>query len=418
MPNPMTPNLFVMRSALCVLAASLWVAPVRAEDSLLESAQALAASRGAGGAALAEKKGKLSSGEAPEVIGLSLGARQCIIAAAAVDPALPDVELSLRTPEGLAISDGATGPVAHLRYCASASEEQVVVRVKAQRAARFALGVWGVSKAVQAASLQSQTTPAVPPAPPPPPPKTLRQRFAELVKRAAVGMQPMTVLREEELLASEGAQRDVVLESERCYRVLALTEAPATSIALALTDRRYGSVISIKGSNLEAVLLDGSPICPAESGTQQLELRIEGASAGAAWQLFGKPNPAFESRWTIGGSGEALPAKRIRQLHKELAAQAPVTPFDHGELKTTEVHETAFEAASGQCYVAVAVGMPSLRALELQILDQRGNEVARSEQQGNAVSARACADLRGPWTVRTRAFKGYGGFGVQVFSTP
>jgi hypothetical protein len=108
-------------------------------------------------------------------------------------------------------------------------------------------------------------------------------------------------------------------------------------------------------------------------------------------------------------------AKRVRQVHKQLAAGAAVAPFDAGELQTAGEYETTFEARPGQCYVAIVAGVPSLRALELRVLDQRSNEVAHSEQPANSLKVRACADLRGRWTVRLRAFKGYGSFGLQVF---
>jgi hypothetical protein len=90
-------------------------------------------------------------------------------------------------------------------------------------------------------------------------------------------------------------------------------------------------------------------------------------------------------------------------------------PYRAGELATASARDEVLEVRAGGCYLAVAVGVPSLRVVELELQDQRGHVVARSEQQSSTATARACADVNARWTVRVRAFKGYGDVGVQVF---
>ena len=62
------------------------------------------------------------------------------------------------------------------------------------------------------------------------------------------------------------------------------------------------------------------------------------------------------------------------------------------------------------------MGVPSVRALEVELYDQRGNLVARSSEAKNVSQVRACAEVRGAWRARVRVFKGYGAVGLQVFT--
>jgi hypothetical protein len=380
--------------------------------SLLERVQQRALERGAGEARLSERQGNLAAA-APESLDLTLAPRQCVVAAAAVDEGLPDVELSLRTPEGLSISDGSAGATAALRYCASASEEHVTVRVRSEKASAFALAVWNQRRAGERRAAAAKLT-----APPPPSPRSLAERLAALAAKTTAPMRPMAPAREEELTPEQPRQRDVVLEAGHCYRILAVTEAPATNVDLELLDAKGAPLAREKASALEAVLWDKKTMCPATSGFYQLSLRIEGAKGAGVWQLFGAEDPDRDARWPVGGTGTTFVAKRVRELHAEHKGEAAAMEFQVGELRTAQEKEASFDVEAGRCYVAVAAGQPSLRALELELLDQRGNLVGRSEAQGSAVTAKACAELGARWTLRTRAFKGYGSFGAQVFRAP
>jgi hypothetical protein len=66
----------------------------------------------------------------------------------------------------------------------------------------------------------------------------------------------------------------------------------------------------------------------------------------------------------------------------------------------------------------MAAGTPSLRSLDLEIVDQRDNVIAEARDQGSFAMTRACASIPGQWRVRVRAFKGYGEYGLQVFGSP
>jgi len=60
--------------------------------------------------------------------------------------------------------------------------------------------------------------------------------------------------------------------------------------------------------------------------------------------------------------------------------------------------------------------VPSMRELNIQVLDSFGNEMATDATADAFPTARACPQVAGRWRATVRAFAGYGQFGAQVFS--
>lgn len=379
-------------------------------------AYAAAEGKGAAPDLLAEKRGKLGEGAALE-LSVSLGPRQCVVVAGAAEGSLSDLELSLRPPEGLTLTDGGSGPQGAMRYCAGRAQEQVTVRAKADGTAEALLGVWGVRRAgppPAAAPVRGKPAPATPEEPAEPGPLTLEQRLAQLATKIGAEMSAVTPPRREKMTPGTPLSRDVPLELEHCYRVLAVTEPPATNVDLALVDAKGAGLVSEKGGDLDVVLPEDVTFCPKESGVHGLKLKLEGSASEVLWQVFGAAR-APASPWPAGGEGNTFLSKRMRQMQAQAGAAGAAMPYQAFELSTATARDELLEVQAGTCYVAFAVGVPSLRVAELELIDQRGHVVARSEQQSSTASARACADVNARWTVRVRAFKGYGEVGVQAF---
>jgi hypothetical protein len=396
---------------MCALTAPAQAAP----DPLAGRVEQLAQGRGASKVRLAEKHGKLAK-NGSETLALTLAPKQCVVAAASAEEAVSDLALSLEIKDGPALSDETSGPGASLRYCAGATDEKVNVRVRSEQSTRFSVGIWQVVTAADAgAPVQAAAEPAV--SVPAAPTVSLNKRLQTSTAARAAGFDPMTPPREEDVSDKETRKREVVLAADQCYRVIAVSESSTTEIELSLNDPKGAALASSKGK-LDALLPATAPFCPKSGGAHTIALRALAGSTRVAWQVVGATNPEIEARWPVGGKGNQLVATRMRDIHRNQGAKAPAMAFESGELGTAEVHASTFDVVGGRCYLAVAEGVPSLRALELELSDQRGNTVARSQEQNSINMLRVCAELSGRWTLRAKAFKGYGAFGVQVFVAP
>lgn len=244
----------------------------------------------------------------------------------------------------------------------------------------------------------------------------LATRLQRLGARGPKHLEVLTPVREEQVSSGREFRREVVLSAERCYHVLLAVESPEVEVDAALVDGAGLVLARAKGKEDQALPAKAS-FCPVTSGPVALTLRAS-SDVRVAWQLIGGENPKLAERFPVGGASKDLVSVRMRDIHRNQGAKTPVMPFRAATLETAAEHSVQFEAQSGSCYLLVATGVPSLRALDLEVLDQRGHNIARSSQQTSIAMVKTCADLTGVWTLRTRAFKGYGAFGVQAFIAP
>ncbi len=63
------------------------------------------------------------------------------------------------------------------------------------------------------------------------------------------------------------------------------------------------------------------------------------------------------------------------------------------------------------------MGLPSVRELVLQVVDQFGNERAQS-QSAREAHVRFCPSIPGEWRVNVKVELGYGETALQVFADP
>jgi len=395
--------------SLCLsVAVALPAGLVRAQD-LAAAAATAARERGAGQTPLLMEQGQIPAAELQRWP-VQLAPRQCVVVSAASRDAR-DLELSLKTPEGLSLTDSEVGPLARLRYCAGLEAEKALVRLRSDTAVAYALGVWP-------ARVPGEPTKPAPTAAAPAP-KSLGQQLAALATARANSFEAMTPPREEDLGAGDPRERDVPLEAGRCYRFLAVADLPLTAVNLTLADAQGTPLLSARGGELTSVLGEDTPFCPEDAARYKLVVAAEGGSGRVLWQVFGESQVQTQGKWPIGGGGESLIAKRIRSIHERLGEKKqPAVAYQEGRLATAQSVEVGFDVQPGFCYVAVAAGMPSIRSLDLEIVDQRGNLVAQARDQGSQARARACSDIKARWTARVGVFKGYGEYGTQVFGGP
>jgi hypothetical protein len=394
----------------------------------LEMARQAAVERGGVGEPLTSEQGDLVPSAKVELT-VALDPHQCMVAAAWIDAKDVDAELSVRTPGGLSLGDGERGQHARLRYCAGKGQERAKVRLRAAQKTRFGFGVWPLASPGQVARV-------VPPEKAEPdkdagaaesekssapqkdkPLFTLEQRLGQTVQKHIVDMQPMTPPREEDVGPADPREREVALDAGRCYAIVAAADAGLGELQLRLIDPSGTEVASGRAKDAEVLLGTQQPYCPGATANHTLLVQALQGSGRLVWQLYGAPDPALSSRFLVGGEGEGLVAKRLRSLRDQHAPRmGAAIAVQLGKLTTAEEAEARFNVRRGFCYEAAVAGMPSLRSLDITLLDQRGHTLAQALDQGSSAHVRACAPLPGVWTVRIRAFKGYGDYGLQVFS--
>lgn len=250
-------------------------------------------------------------------------------------------------------------------------------------------------------------------------PSMLRRELAQFAASQAATLKGSAPAREEDLGPGDSRIRDVSLEAGRCYRFLAVAGAPVTGLSLRLRDAAGVEVAAHEADARALALPKDKPYCAAKTVTHQLTIAVKGGAGLALWQPFGGTDPSHQARFPIGGDANNAVSKRVRDAHATLAAGTTAAmAFATGTLATAQRAEASFAVQPGTCYDAVAAGTPSLRSLDIEIVDQRDSVIAEARDQGTTATTRACASIPGTWRVRARAFKGYGEYGVQVFASP
>jgi hypothetical protein len=134
------------------------------------------------------------------------------------------------------------------------------------------------------------------------------------------------------------------------------------------------------------------------------------------------PAPAVdpaEEMSRVGGTGTDFIANRIRELHRVGGeGRPPVTGVVRGSLETAGTRHIEVPVRGQHCYVAVAAGVPSVRILDLRVLDPYGNERDTDETEDALPTVRFCPSVGGAsWKIEVRMYEGYGNYGVQVFGS-
>jgi hypothetical protein len=384
---------------------------------LISRAHAAARARGATARAPLKAEQATLDGEKVLRLQFELKANACLVAAAAAPESVNDAEVSLKAPGADWIADTSPGPVATLRYCAGKVAERVQLRARVPgQEASIALGAWPMravdeaagEKALEAGAPDAKNNPTL-----------LRRELAKLAAQHAASLEAAAPAREEDFGPGDPRTREVSLEAGRCYRFLAVAGAPISHLSLRLRDPA-GKELAAHSADARSIALPrGAPFCALTTAAYQLTVEAKGLAGVALWQPFGGPDPAREQRFAVGGESNDQLSKRIRDAHAALPNDAtPAMSFAAGTLATAQRAEATFEVQPGTCYDAMAAGMPSLRSLDLEIVDQRDNVIAEVRDQGSFALAHACASIPGTWRVRARAFKGYGRYGLQVFGSP
>lgn len=348
---------------------------------------------------------------------MPLGAGRCYAVVSASSSSLRNIDATIEQGRTVLARDTSTDTNAVARHCASTAQARALARVRAFRGAgQFAVAIYALPSGAGAqvsAPDAAATTPG----------GTALERLAARAAVHAASAQAVTAPMREQAAAGQRVTRPVTLAPGRCYRILAASEDGVQDLDL--------SVLAPTGAELARDSTDDGvptigvlqPFCPAQAGTYQLLATVERGGGSFAMQVFGSGGAAAVgparpvSRFRVGGAGSDFTATRLRARHQAVAPDAvPLTDFVSGNLRTNEAREIAFDVEAGRCYLVLGAGVPSMRELNVQVLDSFGNEMATDATTDAFPSARACPQVSGRWRATVRAFAGYGQFGAQVFS--
>lgn len=406
-------------------------APVWAQDGdSVGEAELLIFVSSAGESVRGEQLGALRAGTLRQnqqrTFTLAVPANRCVAVFGRGGAGVENLDVSLVRGRTVLARDTTAAAEAELRFCAGARAERARMQVRAFRGGGlFAAAAYLLPEGSTATEVAGGTGTGAGAT------GTTAGASASVLERltaratAVVGdYTPVSPPARETLRAGERIDRTVMLTPGRCYRIVASGEDAIADLDLVLLDPTGGNVQEDGSNDREPTLGVLRPLCPALPGQYHVVARIERGEGAFAWQVFGsgaaRPatggGAATASRFRIGGAGNDFVAQRIRALHQQRGeGRQPATDLVAGDLRTGESRETTLEVDGGACYTVIAAGVPSIRELDLRVLDGFGNERAHDEQRDAFPSASFCAPVAGRWRIVTRVFLGYGHYGLQVF---
>ena len=342
---------------------------------------------------------------------LSLTAQRCYAMVAHGGGQIRNLDISLARGSSVVARDSGTTPAAIVRHCAGARAESVRMRVTAFRGSGpFAVGVFrlpeGVTEIVEVESGTSALS-----------------RLSALAEAHGANMGAVTALARENLSEGERIERSVTIAPGRCYRILAAGEDGFVDLDLVLLGPGRGRLQEDGTTAPVATLGVLRPLCPAVPGSYRVAFFASEGGGAFAWQILaarpdrpGSPTARRTRRYRIGGAGSGFLPERLRARHREAGEGLPaVGEVLAGQLRSGQHQDFPIEVRGGECFVAIAAGVPSVRRLNLQLLDAFGNERAANRTTNAFPSARICPSVGGRWTVRASMASGYGRFSIQFF---
>ena len=242
-------------------------------------------------------------------------------------------------------------------------------------------------------------------------------RLAALRERLGGGAVLRAAAREA-LVTGATLRRTLPLQRGRCVRIVAAAGPGLTDLDLRLEDPEGRPVQEDLGDGDTASLGVREPLCPERTGSYELLLIASEGSGSLAWQLLGPPRAeaaqAGAPAHVVGGPPGYL-GDGLRDAHARAGEGRPaITAVHRAELARSETTTLRLATRRGRCYLAIAAGAPSIRALSLRVRDAFG------QPRGNAgpaqqPAARFCAATDGPVEVILKAERGYGPVALQVF---
>jgi hypothetical protein len=222
-------------------------------------------------------------------------------------------------------------------------------------------------------------------------------------------------------LAIAGTQQyDVTLQAGKCYAFVGISDAGNL-------DLEVTSGTTVIGRDTDLDTTPGVLYCATAAMTVRTKLTLLSAAGNFAFGVYNAPSvqsgsttPRVTSTGiAVGGTETDYIANQMRTLHERVAAALlPVSQVNRGTLQQAQESEFLVNLPAGRCYTIIAVGVPSVRDIDVTLTSPYGQVLATdSTDDANPVLVtNPCPQWSGDYRIKVLMQYGYGAFGFQVFS--
>jgi len=256
-----------------------------------------------------------------------------------------------------------------------------------------------------------------------PPPPAIAD-MAALLERAAArhapGMAPRAEAQTARLTEGEDLTMDLELQGGMCTRFVAVGGEGVEDVELHI----YQGSTEVARDAAMSTESVASYCVTAPTPVRARLVLFRGAGdvsfrpyAGGRQHAEPEAQPEVQAI-AVGGDQDDYISRRIRAQHEGVGQDRhAVTDVLRTRLQTAQDYAFPVRLEAGRCYTVVAVSAPSVRDLDLTLLDPTGIEVEADQGPANnaTVHTDPCPRWTGTYSVRLRVFSGYGNVGAQVF---
>jgi hypothetical protein len=206
----------------------------------------------------------------------------------------------------------------------------------------------------------------------------------------------------------------VQLDRARCYTFIAVGGKGVTDLSISVNARGE----EVTGDRISGAKLVAEWCSPGRVKVK-IKLTIYDGSGSYALGVYGVKDGTPQGMEKVGGGDSDFIANRIRQLHTQFGKnRAAISPLLRGNLSTGNQKNFEIRLNAGHCYTLIASGNPSVRNLNMRLLNPGGRELNRDQSKNSypTVETSPCIKASGKYTIRIYMFSGFGQFGLQVFS--
>ncbi|MCP4677128.1 MAG: hypothetical protein GY854_16760 [Deltaproteobacteria bacterium] len=240
------------------------------------------------------------------------------------------------------------------------------------------------------------------------------QSLEAAAKTAAVGMKQFGEIHTGHLEKRGTTIIEVQLDRARCYTFIAVGGKGAADISL---------TVSSLGKEVASDRISGKqPVtkwCSPGRAKVEIKLAMYDGSGSFALGVYAPKDEEHAKAEKVGGKDTDFIANRVRQLHGQFGKdRAAISKLFRGNLSTGNEQVFKVRLRGGHCYSIIAAGSPSVRNLDLILIDKTGRELDRDTSKNNfpSLETNPCIKSSGQYRVKVNMFSGYGQFGFQVFS--
>ncbi len=240
------------------------------------------------------------------------------------------------------------------------------------------------------------------------------KKLVEAASRAAPGTEKLGEFHTGQLAKRATTVVEVQLDRARCYTFIAVGGAGVSDLSL---------TVSAHGKEVGGDRISGEqPIvkwCSPGRVKASVKIAMYAGSGPFALGVYAEKGDAPASAEKVGGKGNDFISNRIRQLHGQFGkGRAAISALLKGNLSTGNDQVFKVRLRAGHCYTIIGAGSPSVRNLDIVLLDPNGRELDKDASKNNfpTVETDPCLRSGGQYRIKVNMFSGFGQFGLQVFS--